>query len=92
MDELNEVYLSKKEVCRIIRRSAATLDRWEKAGTFPKRRIPPHAKPVRDSKTGRVIRSHNCRVIYLKSEIDAWKKILGLQENEWVFSATSERW
>ena len=70
--KVEPLYYTKKEVCALLRKSPATLDRWEAAGTFPKRKVPLYAQPVRDAKTGKIIRSHNCRVDYLRSEVDAY--------------------
>ena len=69
--KVEPLYYSKKEVCTIIGKSPATLDRWEKWGMFPKRKVPPNAKPVL-GKRGQFLRRHNCRVSYLRSEVDAW--------------------
>jgi predicted DNA-binding transcriptional regulator AlpA len=52
--------------------SSATLDRWEAAGHFPKRRVLGVEKPVR-YKDGHT-KAYNCRVAYLDSEVEEWMR------------------
>jgi predicted DNA-binding transcriptional regulator AlpA len=70
--QIQEYFYTKKQVCFMIGKAPATLDRWEKDGMFPERHVPPNAKPVRDKATGKVIRKHNCRVGYPKAEVHEW--------------------
>ncbi len=71
--KVEPLYYTKKQVCTLIGKSAATLDRWENAQPpmFPKRKVPPNAKPIMD-RFGKPLRKHNCRVSYLIAEVDAW--------------------
>jgi hypothetical protein len=44
--QVQPLYYSMKEVCRMLCVSRSTIDRWEADGAFPEREIPLFAKPI----------------------------------------------
>jgi predicted DNA-binding transcriptional regulator AlpA len=69
-------FLSMKQVLAMLGVSRATIDRWESAGHFPKRKVLGIAQPIRYSKGAHAgaYKSHNCRIGYLEDEVLEWMK------------------
>jgi prophage regulatory protein len=67
-------FLSKKEVRALVCLSYATMDRWEKAGQFPKRVVLGDVIPIRYTKGSRAGRykAYNCRVVWVEQEVLDW--------------------
>jgi predicted DNA-binding transcriptional regulator AlpA len=67
-------FLSKAQVCAMIGVSPATLDRWERARHFPKRKTLGVVVPIRYTKGPKAgtYKAYNCRVGYLEDEVLDW--------------------
>lgn len=69
-------FLSMKQVCAMVGVSRTSVDRWEEAGHFPKRKTLGIAVPVRYAKGPQAgtYKSHNCRIGYSEDEVLEWMK------------------